>query len=117
MRSAECGMSGWVSFVSTSPGDSAFRIPHSALSYGGAPPGIQVVLQQQRRGEGVDVSRAAAGLPAHFVDCLPNACRGQALVPQIGGPSRAVRDVGGQSAGRVGGVALVAVLVERQPDY
>src|SRR6267378_2700056 len=62
-------------------GCSAFPVPRSAFSYGGAPPGIQIVLQQQGGGEGVDVGGAAARLAAHLVDGLPHARRGHPFVP------------------------------------
>src|SRR5947208_9412273 len=112
MRSAECGIEHESSLV-----HSALRTPHSARSYSRAPFRIQIVLQQHRGRERVDVVLAALGRPAHRAHGLERARRREPLVPQLDRLSRAARDVGGQHPGGGGRFRLGPLLVERQADH
>src|SRR2546425_5673742 len=106
MRNAECGMDGGASGrKAASALGASISIPHSALRtphYGSRrspPPRVEIVLEQQRGGEGVEISFAAPCGSAHFPDRLQRARRGEALVPQRDGAARAPRDVRRQGAG------------------
>src|SRR2546426_6095515 len=131
MRNSECGIAGQrrsphaCSAARRSPGPfrlphSAFRIrfiPHSALSQRGAPFRIQIVLQQHRRRERIHVVLAAPGRPAHCAHGPERTRRGEPLVPQLDGLSRAACDVVGERPRGGGGFRLGPVLVERQADH
>jgi len=81
------------------------------------PPRVQIVLQQHRRGERVDVLLAAASRAPQLTDRLEYARRGHPLVPQLDRPPRAAPDVVRQGAGLASGRALGSVGREGEADH
>src|SRR6266516_7414146 len=94
---------------------SAFRVPTLAFSRGRSPLGVQIVLQQERGGEGVHIGLAASGAAAHLPYRTQHARGREALVPERDRQPGLPADGGGEIAGRSGGRPFLAPLVERQP--
>src|SRR5213593_4720754 len=95
---------------------SAIRNPQF-FSRGSPPLRVEVMLQQHRRRERVHVVLAAPGRPAHRAHGPERARRGEPLVPQLDGLSRAACDVAGERPRSGGGFRLGSLLVERQADH
>src|SRR5712671_5943540 len=78
------------------------------------PPGIEVVLQDQRGRERVQVLLPARRPSAHLPDGVQRTRRREALVPQIDGEPGPARDVTGELACLVRRLAFGPVGRERQ---
>src|SRR5205807_1677734 len=86
----------------------AATIPGTPMARAPPPPGIEVVLQQQRRGQGVHVLLAPSRRPAHLAHGAQRARRRETLVPQLDGTVRAPGDLARQLPGLAGSLAFCA---------
>src|SRR5260370_13277185 len=88
----------------------------SGASLGRPPPGSEVMLQRQGRGEGIHVALAAFGGAAHLAYGGERARRAKPLVPELDRLPGGRGDGAGKRGGRAGGVALDLRGVEREAD-